>query len=150
MVTWPARFSSRAENSQPAAREARDPKMICTFSGRPRLMLPDSSSSKTARTRRGSSKTRVRDTSICRIDRSRQQPWSRSAVVSGTGIRAVHRSKKLRSAPACTMSHSSCSRAGSDADANPFASGITSRPAARAIRRAISRPFSHTFTGYGA
>ena len=124
--------------------------MTSACSGRPRFMLPASSSSNTVRTRRGSSKTRVRETSICRMDSCHQQPWSRSASVSGSGIRLIQVSKNTRSVPACTRSHSSCSRAGSEVAANPLASGVTAMPSASAARRAISCPLHHTLTGYGA
>src|SRR5215472_2492420 len=98
----------------------------------------------------GSSKTRVRETSICRMASCHQQPWSRSASVSGSGIRFIHLSKNTRIVPAWTMSHSSCSRAGSEVAANPLASGVTAMPSASAARRAISWPLHQTLTGYGA
>jgi hypothetical protein len=65
-------------------------------------------------------------------------------------MRFIQYSKNTRSVPAWTMSHSSCSRAGSEVAANPFASGVTAMPSASAARRAISWPLSQTLTGYGA
>ena len=127
-----------------------EPKMTSTCSGRPKLMLPASSSSNTVRTRRGSSNTRVRETSTCRMASCHQQPWSRSAAVSGSGRRLIQVSKNTRTVPACTRSHSSCNRAGSEVAANPLASGVTAMPSARAARRAISCPLHHNLTGYGA
>ena len=137
-VTWSPRLSSRVEKVPGVRRVTLEPKMISACSGRPRFMFPASSSSNTVRTRRGSSKTRVRATSTCRIDSCHQQSWSRSAPVSGSGMRLIQVSKNTRTVPACTMSHSSCSRAGSEVAANPLASGVTAMPSASAARRAIS------------
>ena len=84
------------------------------------------------------------------MDSCHQQPCSRSAVVSGSGIRLIQVSKNTRTVPACTRSHSSCNRAGSEVAANPLASGVTAMPSASAARRAISWPLHHALTGYGA
>ena len=149
-VTWSARFSSRVEKVPGVLRVTLAAKMISARSGRPRFVLRASNCSKTVRTRRGSSKTRVRETSICRLDRSHQQPCCRSAPVSGSGSRLIQYSKNARSVSAWTMSHSSCSRTGSEVAANPLASGVTVMPSASAARRAISWPLTHAFAGYGA
>jgi hypothetical protein len=67
-----------------------------------------------------------------------------------SGRRLIQYSKNTRSVLACTMSHSSWSRAGSEVAANPLASGVTAMPSASAARRAISWPLHHAFAGYGA
>ena len=88
--------------------------------------------------------------STCRIDSCHQQSWSRSAAASGSGMRFIQDSKNTRRVQAWIMSHSSCSLAGSEVAANPFASGATAMPSASAARRAISWPLHQTLTGYGA
>ena len=48
---------------------------------------------------RGGSKTRVREASTWRMDSSHQYPASRSASVSGSGMRDIHRSKNAWTVP---------------------------------------------------
>src|SRR5262249_36525445 len=73
------------------SQRTRRPKMISTFSGRPRSRLSAISASKNDRARCGASKTTVRETSTCRIEHSHQYPASRSVLPNGIGIRCSHR-----------------------------------------------------------
>ena len=148
-MIWSPRLSSRVEKIPGVARVTLEPKMTSMCSGRPRLMLPASSSSKTIRTRRGSSKTRVLETSTCRMTAATStvvpvRGGQRQREAAHPGLEEHPRRAGL------TRSHSSCSRAGSEVAANPLASGVTAIPSASAARRAISCPLNQTLTGYGA
>jgi hypothetical protein len=107
-------------------------------------MLSASRASKNARAWQSASKTRVRDTSIWRIDSSCQNPPSRSAGVSGSGSWASQRSNHTVTAPAVRLSQISCNAAGSSAEANPLDSSVNPIPAAKALRLAHSCRLSHT------
>ena len=110
-------------------------------------MFSHSSASKNARAWQSSSKTRVREVSICRIDSSHQYPASRSASSSGSGIRAIHRSNHTCTVPGPNRSQMSWSPAGSSAAANPLDSAVNPIPAAAACRLAHSCPLTQTLTG---
>ena len=73
------------------SQRTRRPKMISTFSGRPRSRLSAISASKNDRARRGASKTMVRETPACLIEHSHQYPASRSLLPKGMGIQCIHR-----------------------------------------------------------
>ena len=91
----------------------------------------------------------MREVSICRIDSSHQYPASRSASVSGSGIRAIHRSNHTCTVPGPNRSQMACSPAGSSQEANPLDSAVKPIPAASACRLAHSCPLTHALTGYG-
>src|SRR6185312_6253189 len=84
------------------------PKISSTFSGRPRSRLSATRDSKNARPLPGWSNTIVRDTSICRIDKSHQYPCSRSAGVNGNGIRGHHRSANAAMSAGPSRSQIAC------------------------------------------
>ena len=105
------------------------PKISSTFSGRPGPGLPATSASKNARALRGASNTMVRETSTWRIDNSRQHPASRSAAVSGSGMRDIHRSKNTVMVPGPSRSQVACRARGPAQEANPLDSAVNrSRP----------------------
>ena len=112
-------------------------------------MLSHSSASKNARAWASPSNTRVREVSTCRIDSSHQNPASRSAASSGSGITAIHRSNQACTWPGPNRSQIRCSSAASSQEANPLDSSAKPRPALRACCLAHSCPFTHAFTGYG-
>ena len=91
----------------------------------------------------------MREVSICRIDSSHQYPASRSAPVSGSGIRAIHRSNHTCTVPGPNRSQMACNPAGSSQEANPLDSAVKPIPAAAACRLAHSCPLIHALTGYG-
>ena len=110
-------------------------------------MFSHSSASKNARACTSSSKTRVREVSTCRIDSSHQNPASRSAPVSGSGSRAIHRSNHTCTAPGPNPSQMACRAAGSSQAANPLDSAVKPIPAAAACSLAHSCPLTHALTG---
>ena len=91
----------------------------------------------------------MREVSVCRIDSSHQYPASRSALVSGSGSRAIHRSNHTCTVPGPNLSQMACKAAGSAQEANPLDSAVKPIPAASACRLAHSCPSTHAFTGYG-
>jgi hypothetical protein len=88
----------------------------------------------------------VRDVSTCRIVSSHQNPPSRSALVSGSGSREVHRSKNTWIVPGPSRSQIACRAAGSWQEPNPLDSSVNPIPALVACRLAHSWPLTHTFT----
>jgi hypothetical protein len=102
-----------------------------------------------AAARRGTSKTRVRLTSIWRIDSSHQDPAAWSARPSGVGMRASQRSKKRWLSASPSRSQIACKAAGSSQLANPLASSVKASPWAAAWRLAHWWPLTHTLAGYG-
>jgi hypothetical protein len=110
-------------------------------------MLSARTASKKPRAWQSSSKTRVRDTSIWRMDSSHQNPASRSVGVSGSGSLAIHRSNHTFTVPAVKVSQMACSVAGSSQAANPLDSSVKASPAACAWRLARSCPLSQTLIG---
>ena len=122
------------------SQRTRRPKMISTFSGRPRSRLSAISASKNDRARCGASKTIVRETSTCRIEHSHQYPASRSLLPNGIGIRCIHRWANTSMVPGWSRSQISCSAAGSSQDAKPLDSSVNPIPARSACRLAHSCP----------
>ena len=129
------------------SQRTRRPKMISTFSGRPRSRLSAISASKNDRTRHGSSKTTVLETSTCRIEHSHQYPASRSWLPKGMGMRCSHRWANTSMVPGCSRSQIACSPAGSSQDANPFDSSVKAMPALTACRLAHSCPLTQILAG---
>ena len=83
--------------------------MISVRSGRPMSRLSATRASKNARVCRGAANTRVRETSTWRMVSSHQNPAARSAAVSGSGRRAIHRAKNTSIVPGCSRSQMACS-----------------------------------------
>ena len=103
--------------------------------------------SKNARVCRGAANTRVREISTWRMVSSHQNPAARSASVSGSGRRAIHRAKNTPIVPGCSRSQMACSPSGSPAEANPLDSSVKPIPALSACRLAHSCPLTQTLTG---
>ncbi len=72
MVTSVPRVTTLVANSPLVSLRIRREKMSLTSSGRPMSRLSATVASKKARARRGASKTRVRETSIWRIESSQK------------------------------------------------------------------------------
>src|SRR6266536_6493746 len=117
-------------------------KMSSTLSGRPRSRLSATSASKQARAWRGASSTMVREVSTWRMVRSHQYPASRSAVESGSGKRAIQRSKNTRIVPGPSRSQMACRAAGSSQEAKPLDSSANPIPALVACRLAHLWPLT--------
>ncbi len=93
--------------------------------------------------RRGSSKTRVRETSTWRMESSQKYPAALSSAVNGVGTTAAQRSKKPCTSAGPKRSQMAWRRAGWAQEAKPLASSPKTRPSRRAWRLAHSWPFSH-------
>ena len=89
----------------------------------------------------------VRETSTWRIDNSHQYPASRSAAVSGSGMRDIHRSKNTVMVPGPSRSQVACRARGSWQEANPLDSAVNPIPARASCRLAHSCPLTQTLTG---
>ena len=129
------------------SQRTRRPKMISTFSGRPRSRLSAISASKNNRTRHGASKTMVLETSTCRIEHSHQYPASRSLLPKGIGSRCSNRWAKTSMVPGCSRSQIPCSPAGSSQDAKPLDRAVNPMPALSACRLAHSCPLTQILAG---
>ena len=129
------------------SQRTRRPKMISTFSGRPRSRLSAISASKKDRARAGASKTMVRETSTCRIEHSHQYPASRSRLPKGIGSRCSHRWANTSMVPGWSRSQMACSPAGSSQDANPLESSVNPIPTLSACRLAHSCPLTQILAG---
>ena len=119
------------------------PKTARTSSGRPMPMLSVTRASKKPLARRGSSKTRVRETSTWRMESSQKYPAALSSAVNGVGTTAAQRSKKPWTSAGPKRSQMAWRRAGWAQEAKPLASSPKTRPSRRAWRLAHSWPFSH-------
>jgi len=78
---------------------------------------------------------------------SHQNPAARSAAVSGSASRAIHRAKNTAMVPGCSRSQMTCSASGSLAEANPLDSSVNAIPARAACLLAHSCPLTQILTG---
>lgn len=80
----------------------------------------------------------VRETSTWRSDSSHQYPAARSALVSGSGSRDIHRPENTVMVPGPSRSQMPCRPAGPWQEANPLDSSVNPVPVLASCRLAHS------------